>query len=251
MEAGVDIIIIDSAHGHSANVIEAVRRVKNNYKIPLIAGNVATKEATEDLIKAGADVIKIGVGPGTICTTRIISGVGVPQLTAILDCAAKAKEYGISCIADGGIKYSGDIAKAIAAGASAVMMGNMFAGTEEAPGRDIFIQGRKYKRYRGMGSIGAMEKGSKERYFQKEVENKKLVPEGIEGVVPYRGTVADVVYQMVGGLISAMGYCGARNILELKNKTKFIKITSAGLIESHPHNMIITQEAPNYSTKRN
>lgn len=247
VKAGVDIITVDTAHGHSKNVLEAVKRIKANYNIPIIAGNIGTEEAAADLISAGADIVKVGIGPGAICTTRVIAGVGVPQITAIMDVAKAAGN--IPVIADGGIKHSGDIAKAIAAGASAVMMGNMFAGTEEAPGMNIFIRGRKYKKYRGMGSLGAMTKGSKDRYFQKDIDDKKLVPEGIEGIVPYRGNLSEVVHQMLGGLRSAMGYCGARNIEELKTKGKFIRITASGLIESHPHDVTITEESPNYSAQ--
>lgn len=249
VEAGVDILTVDTAHGHSANVIGAVKAIKKRYDIPLIAGNIATAEAAKDLIAAGADVIKVGIGPGAICTTRIISGVGVPQISAIYDCAQAAGD--IPVIADGGIKYSGDISKAIAAGASAVMIGSLFAGCEEAPGEFVFIGGRKFKKYRGMGSIGAMQKGSKDRYFQKHVYSvKKLVPEGIEGIVPYRGFLAENVYQLMGGLRAAMGYCGCKSIEDLRTQVKFVKITKAGLRESHPHDVTITEEAPNYSVEK-
>ncbi|SDF75918.1 IMP dehydrogenase [Sporolituus thermophilus] len=244
--AKVDVIVIDTAHGHSRGVLEAVKKIKQAYpNIELIAGNVATAEATRDLIEAGADAVKVGIGPGSICTTRVIAGIGVPQITAIYDCARAAREYKVPIIADGGIKYSGDITKAIAAGAHVVMIGNLLAGTEESPGEMIIYQGRSYKVYRGMGSLGAMAEGSKDRYFQENMD--KLVPEGIEGRVPYKGSVADTVYQLVGGLRAGMGYCGVRNIEELINKTRFIRITGAGLKESHPHDIHITKEAPNYS----
>ncbi|ACL70793.1 inosine-5'-monophosphate dehydrogenase [Halothermothrix orenii H 168] len=248
VKAGVDVIVIDTAHGHSVGVLKTVERIKGNYPdVPVIAGNVATAEATEDLIKAGADVVKVGVGPGSICTTRVIAGVGVPQITAIYDCAEKAKEYGIPVIADGGIKYSGDIVKALVAGADVVMIGSLLAGTEESPGELEIYKGRSYKVYRGMGSLGAMQQGSKDRYFQNESDVKKLVPEGIEGRVPYRGPLSETIYQLVGGLRAGMGYCGARTISELQEKGKFVRITSAGLRESHPHDVTITKEAPNYS----
>jgi IMP dehydrogenase len=249
VEAEVDAIVVDTAHGHSRGVLDMVEEIKNVYPdLLVIAGNVATAEATEDLIKAGADVIKVGIGPGSICTTRVIAGVGVPQLTAIFDCAEKAREYNIPVIADGGIKYSGDIVKALAAGASTVMLGTLLAGTEESPGEMVIYKGRSYKVYRGMGSLGAMQDGSKDRYFQdKEDEIKKLVPEGIEGRVPYKGPLQDTIYQLVGGLRAGMGYCGARTIEELYEKSRFVKITSAGLRESHPHDVSITKEAPNYS----
>ena len=244
--AKVDIIAIDTAHGHSAGVIETLRQVKRAYPdLPVIAGNVATYEATRDLIAAGADVVKVGIGPGSICTTRVISGVGVPQLTAVADCARAADEAGVRIIADGGIKYTGDIPKAIAAGASTVMIGSLFAGTEESPGATEIYQGRSYKVYRGMGSLAAMEEGSKDRYFQEG--QKKLVPEGVEGRVPYKGPLADTVFQLIGGLRSSMGYCGTENIQALRTRGEFIRITSAGLIESHPHDINITKEAPNYS----
>ncbi|HDD46106.1 MAG TPA: IMP dehydrogenase [Candidatus Aenigmarchaeota archaeon] len=239
----VDVIVIDTAHGHSKNVIDCVKYIKKNYDIDVIAGNVATKDGASDLISAGADSIKVGIGPGSICTTRVVAGVGVPQITAIMDCYEVAKNHGVYVIADGGIKYSGDIAKALVAGADAVMIGSLFAGTDESPGKIVFLEGRKYKKYRGMGSVSAMNEGSS-RYPQ--IHKKKLVPEGIEGVVPYRGHVSEVIFQLVGGLKSAMGYLGCKNIREMKNKGRFIKITPAGLKESHPHNIIITEEAPNY-----
>lgn len=243
---GVDVLVIDTAHGHHNNVVEMVRQIRQAHPaLTIIAGNVATGEGTRDLIEAGASVIKVGMGPGSICTTRIIAGIGVPQITAIYDCASVAREYGIPVIADGGIKYSGDVSKAIAAGATAIMIGSLFAGTEESPGEFEIYQGRRFKVYRGMGSIGAMKEGSKDRYFQ-ENENK-LVPEGIEGRVAYKGPLADTVHQLVGGLRSGMGYCGTKNIDELKNDTQFIRITNAGLRESHPHDVQITKEAPNYS----
>jgi IMP dehydrogenase len=248
MEANVDVIVVDTAHGHSDNVIKAVERIKKRYpKLDLVAGNVATAEATRCLIEAGADAVKIGVGPGSICTTRVIAGIGVPQMTAIMDCAAEACKKDIPIIADGGIKYSGDITKAIAGGADSVMIGSLFAGTEESPGETILFQGRTYKVYRGMGSIEAMKEGSKDRYFQEQVESeKKLVPEGIVGRVPYRGQLADTIYQMVGGLKAGMGYLGCANIQALQSKPRFLKITPAGLKESHVHDVIIIKEAPNY-----
>ena len=251
VEAEVDVIVIDTAHGHSKGVIETLRKLKELFPdVDIIAGNVATPEGTEALIKAGADAVKVGIGPGSICTTRIVAGVGVPQLTAIFECAEVADKYGISIIADGGIKFSGDIAKAIGAGARVVMIGSLFAGTKESPGEIVLYQGRSYKVYRGMGSLGAMKKGSKDRYFQADVEEKKLVPEGIEGMVPYRGPLADMVHQLVGGLKAGMGYCGARNIEEMRKKARFVKITQAGLRESHVHDVIITKEAPNYWAER-
>jgi IMP dehydrogenase len=244
--AKVDIIVIDTAHGHSRGVIEGVRRIKEAFPhIELMAGNVATGEATKDLIEAGADAIKVGMGPGSICTTRVIAGIGVPQITAVYNCATAARPYGVPIIADGGIKYSGDITKAIAAGANVVMVGNLLAGTEESPGETIIYQGRSYKIYRGMGSLGAMVEGSKDRYFQENMD--KLVPEGIEGRIPYKGVVADTLYQLVGGLRAGMGYCGVRNIDELITNTQFVRITGAGLKESHPHDISITKESPNYS----
>lgn len=244
--AGADALVLDSAHGHSANIMRSVSKVKEAFPdIQVIAGNIATAEAAEALIKAGADCVKVGIGPGSICTTRVVAGIGVPQITAILQCAEMADKYGVPCIADGGIKYSGDIVKAIAAGGSVVMMGSMLAGCDEAPGEMEVYQGRQFKVYRGMGSLGAMAKGSKDRYFQ--TNNKKLVPEGVEGRVPYRGAASETVYQMMGGLRSGMGYCGAHNIQELRTKSKFVRITSAGLKESHPHDIYITKEAPNYT----
>ncbi|NLJ87556.1 MAG: IMP dehydrogenase [Epulopiscium sp.] len=248
VEAKVDVIVVDTAHGHSQGVLDTVKKIKNLYPdIQIIAGNVATAEATLALIEAGADAVKVGIGPGSICTTRVIAGVGVPQITAIFDCAEAAKAYGIPIIADGGIKYSGDVVKAIAAGASVTMMGGIFAGTDESPGETELYQGRKYKVYRGMGSLAAMEKGSKDRYFQQDA--KKLVPEGVEGRVPYKGPVEDTIYQLMGGLCSGMGYCGARNIKELMENARFVQITSAGLKENHPHDIHITKEAPNYSVE--
>jgi len=243
--AKVDVIVVDTAHGHSEGVLRTLKEIKSHCKVPVIAGNVATAAGTEALIKAGADAVKVGIGPGSICTTRIIAGIGVPQITAVYESAQVAKRYGIPIIADGGIKYSGDIAKAIAAGANVVMMGNILAGTEESPGDTVIYQGRSYKVYRGMGSLGAMKLGSKDRYFQSEA--KKLVPEGIEGRVPYKGILADTIFQMVGGLRASMGYCGCHNIDEMINHTQFIQITAAGLKESHPHDVNITVEAPNYS----
>ncbi len=248
IKAKVDVIVVDTAHGHSVGVLEAVKRIKIEYpNLPVIAGNVATAEATRELIKAGADAIKVGIGPGSICTTRVVTGIGVPQITAIINCAEAAKEYGIPVIADGGIKYSGDITKAIAAGANIVMIGSLFAGTNESPGEEELYEGRRFKVYRGMGSIGAMQEGSRDRYFQENT--KKLVPEGVEGRVPYRGPLGDVVYQLLGGLRSGMGYIGAADINELHEKAKFIKITNASLIENHPHDINITKEAPNYSVR--
>lgn len=246
IDAGADIIAIDSAHGHSANVIKAVKELRKNFpNIDIMAGNVATAEATTDLIEAGASAVKVGVGPGSICTTRVVSGIGVPQITAVFNCAAAAKKYNIPIISDGGIKYSGDITKAIAAGADAVMIGSLFAGTEESPGELEIYQGRSFKVYRGMGSISAMRQGSKDRYFQED--QQKLVPEGIEGRVAFKGSLSETAFQLVGGLRSGMGYCGCRTIEELKTKTQFVRITSAGLRESHPHDIQITKEAPNYS----
>lgn len=248
VEAEVDVIVVDTAHGHSVWVLRNVEKIKNQFpNLQIIAGNVATSEATADLIKAGVDVVKVGIGPGSICTTRVVAGVGVPQITAIYDCVNKAKEYDIPVIADGGIKYSGDIVKALTAGADAVMLGGLLAGTEESPGEFEIYKGRSYKVYRGMGSVGAMQEGSKDRYFQGQTHAKKLVPEGIEGRVPYKGSIADTIYQLIGGVRAGMGYCGAASIKELKEKARFIKITSAGLRESHPHDVNITKEAPNYS----
>ncbi|MBQ3061294.1 MAG: IMP dehydrogenase [Lachnospiraceae bacterium] len=246
VDAKVDAIVIDSAHGHSANVIKTVKIVKEAYPdLQVIAGNVATGEATRALIEAGADAVKIGIGPGSICTTRVVAGIGVPQITAIMDAYSVAKEYGVPVIADGGIKYSGDMTKAIAAGANVCMMGSIFAGCDESPGHFELFQGRKYKVYRGMGSIAAMENGSKDRYFQANA--KKLVPEGVEGRVAYKGTVEDTVFQLVGGLRAGMGYCGAADVETLKETGKFVKISAASLKESHPHDIHITKEAPNYS----
>mgnify|MGYP000677874481 FL=1 len=247
IKAKVDVLVLDSAHGHSKNIINAVRNIKSAFpKVQVIAGNVATAEGVRDLVKAGADAVKVGIGPGSICTTRVVTGVGVPQITAIHDCSVEARKYDIPIIADGGIKYSGDIPKAIAAGASTVMIGNLFAGTEESPGESEIYQGRRFKVYRGMGSLGAMSKGSKDRYFQEGTT--KLVPEGVEGRVPYKGPLSETVFQLVEGLKHAMGYCGTRNIKELMTNSKFIRITNAGLKESHPHDIQITKEAPNYST---
>lgn len=246
VKARVDVIVLDTAHGHSRGVIEMVRILKERFpETQLIAGNVATAEATRDLIEAGADCIKVGIGPGSICTTRVVAGIGVPQVTAVMDCAAEAEKYGIPIIADGGIKFSGDIVKAIAAGARIVMIGSLFAGTEESPGDLEIYQGRSFKVYRGMGSIGAMKEGSRDRYFQEK--DQKLVPEGIEGRVPYKGPVSETIYQMIGGLRAGMGYCGTANIEALRTQTHFIRITAAGLRESHPHDVTITKEAPNYS----
>jgi IMP dehydrogenase len=243
-----DVIVIDTAHGNSKNVIEAIIDTRKNFpNIQLIAGNIATGEAVRKLAKAGVDAVKIGIGPGSICTTRIVAGVGVPQITAIIDCVKVAKEFGIPVIADGGIKYSGDIVKAIAAGADTVMIGSLFAGTEEAPGEKILYQGRSYKIYRGMGSLGAMKAGSSDRYFQDDIDTEvKFVPEGIEGKVPYKGELSESIYQLIGGLRAGMGYTGCKNIEELKTKAKFVRITNAGLRESHVHDVIITKEAPNY-----
>ncbi len=246
----VDVIAVDTAHGHNAIVIETVKKIKKKFPcLPVIAGNVATAEATRDLIEAGADIIKVGMGPGSICTTRVIAGIGVPQITAVMDCAETADKYGKKVIADGGIKFSGDIVKAIGAGAAAVMIGSLFAGTMESPGDIEMFQGRSFKVYRGMGSISAMVAGSKDRYFQDSEDARKLVPEGVEGRVPYRGSLADVVYQMVGGIRSGMGYCGKHNIEELRTTAEFVRISNASLIESHPHDITITKESPNYSTR--
>jgi len=246
VKANVDVIVLDTAHGHSQGVIEKVKEVRAKYPtLNIIAGNVATAEATRALIEAGANVIKVGIGPGSICTTRVVAGVGVPQLTAVYDCATEARKHGIPVIADGGIKYSGDMVKALAAGAHVVMLGSMFAGVAESPGETEIYQGRQFKVYRGMGSVGAMEKGSKDRYFQEG--NKKLVPEGIEGRVPYKGPLADTVHQLVGGLRAGMGYCGANDLEFLRENAQFIRMSGAGLRESHPHHVQITKEAPNYS----
>lgn len=244
--SSVDVVVLDTAHGHSKGVIEAVRKIKINYpELQVIAGNVATAEATRELIEAGADCVKVGIGPGSICTTRVVTGVGVPQITAVYDCAIEADKYGIPIIADGGVKFSGDVVKALAAGGSVVMLGSLLAGTEESPGEMEIYQGRSFKVYRGMGSLGAMASGSKDRYFQED--SKKLVPEGVEGRVPYKGLLAETIYQLVGGLRSGMGYCGTRTIEELRRKSQFMRITAAGLRESHPHDVQITKEAPNYS----
>jgi IMP dehydrogenase len=249
IESRVDFIVVDTAHGHSKNVLDTIRKLKQRWpEIEIIGGNVATAEATKALIEAGVDAVKVGIGPGSICTTRVVAGIGVPQLTAIKDCAKSASEYNIPIIADGGIRYSGDIVKAIAAGASCVMLGSIFAGTEEAPGEAILYEGRKYKSYRGMGSIGAMVRGSSDRYFQSGASEEKLVPEGVEGMIPFKGSVEDIAYQLCGGLRSGMGYCGAKTITELQKKAKFIKITNAGRTESHPHDIRITKESPNYQT---
>ena len=250
--AGVDVVAVDTAHGHSQAVLDMVATIKQKYpELQVIAGNVATPEAVRDLVKAGADAVKVGIGPGSICTTRIVAGVGMPQLTAVMKCAEEARKTGVPLIADGGIKYSGDISKALAAGADSVMMGSVFAGTDESPGETILYEGRRFKAYRGMGSLGAMSEpeGSSDRYFQDaSTETKKYVPEGIEGRIPAKGKLDEVVYQLIGGLKSSMGYCGVRTITELKENTRFVRITSAGLRESHPHDVMITKEAPNYST---
>lgn len=246
VDAGVDVIVIDSAHGHSKGIIDTLREVKANFKVDVVAGNIANPAAVKDLAEAGADGIKVGIGPGSICTTRIVAGVGVPQISAIDDCASEAAKYGIPVIADGGLKYSGDVAKALAAGAACVMAGSLLAGCEESPGELITFQGRQYKVYRGMGSIGAMTKGSSDRYFQEGTAQDKLVPEGIEGRVPFAGSIKDVIHQLIGGLRSAMGYVGAKDIPTLQEKAEFVEITSAGLKESHVHDVVITHEAPNY-----
>lgn len=246
VEANVDVITLDTAHGHSKNVLSAIRKIKEKYPdLDLIAGNVATADATRDLIEAGVDCVKVGIGPGSICTTRVVTGIGVPQITAIIDCVKEAKKYGIPVIADGGIKYSGDITKALACGADVIMAGSLFAGTEESPGETILFEGRQYKEYRGMGSLAAMKEGSGDRYFQ--TNTKKYVPEGVEGRVAYKGPVGEVVYQLLGGLKSGMGYVGSKDLTELYEKAQFIKITPASLIENHPHNITITRESPNYS----
>ena len=246
--AKVDVIAVDTAHCHAGFVLKMVEKIKNAYPdLPLIAGNVATAQAAEALIKAGADCVKVGIGPGSICTTRVVAGIGVPQITAVMDCAEAADKYGVKIIADGGIKYSGDITKALAAGASAVMIGSLLAGTQESPGETEIYQGRSFKVYRGMGSLGAMNAGSADRYFQSG--SRKFVPEGVEGRVPYKGPLADTIYQMIGGLRSGMGYCGAANLEELRNNAQFVRITNAGLVESHPHDIDITKESPNYSRR--
>ncbi|MBH8583711.1 IMP dehydrogenase [Thermoactinomyces sp. CICC 10735] len=245
IDAEVDLIVVDTAHGHSKGVLDAIHALRRKYPdLVIVAGNVATGEATRDLIEAGANIVKVGIGPGSICTTRVVAGIGVPQITAIYDCATVARQYGVPIIADGGIRYSGDIVKALAAGADAVMLGSLFAGTEESPGESEIYQGRRFKVYRGMGSIGAMQQGSKDRYFQEDAQ--KLVPEGIEGRVPYKGPLADTVYQLIGGIRAGMGYCGAATLKELKENSRFIRITNASLRESHPHDVQITKEAPNY-----
>ncbi|MDD4335117.1 MAG: IMP dehydrogenase [Desulfotomaculaceae bacterium] len=251
VRASVDALVVDTAHGHSKGVIDLVTRIKEQYpEIAVIAGNVATSAGTRDLIKTGVDAVKVGIGPGSICTTRVIAGIGVPQVTAIYDCANEANKYGIPIIADGGIKYSGDVTKAIAAGADVVMLGSLLAGTEESPGDIEIYQGRSYKVYRGMGSLAAMKGGSRDRYFQEETESdNKLVPEGVEGRVPFKGSLSETVYQLIGGLRAGMGYAGTRNIYELKTKSRFMRCTAAGLKESHPHDVTITKEAPNYSLK--
>ncbi|APH06763.1 IMP dehydrogenase [Bacillus weihaiensis] len=246
VEANVDAIVVDTAHGHSKGVLETVRTIREEYPtLNIIAGNVATADATRDLIKAGANVVKVGIGPGSICTTRVVAGVGVPQITAVYDCATEARKHGVTIIADGGIKYSGDMVKALAAGGHAVMLGSLLAGTSESPGETEIYQGRRFKVYRGMGSVGAMEKGSKDRYFQED--NKKFVPEGIEGRTAYKGPLAETIYQLVGGIRSGMGYCGTKDLTELRENTQFVRMTGAGLRESHPHDVQITKEAPNYS----
>ncbi|PLT31961.1 IMP dehydrogenase [Bacillus sp. V5-8f] len=246
VKANVDAIVVDTAHGHSKGVLETVKQIRAAYpELTIIAGNVATAEATRDLIEAGADVVKVGIGPGSICTTRVVAGVGVPQITAVYDCATEARKHGKTIIADGGIKYSGDVVKALAAGGHAVMLGSMLAGVSESPGETEIFQGRRFKVYRGMGSVAAMEKGSKDRYFQED--NKKFVPEGIEGRLPYKGPLADTIYQLVGGLRSGMGYCGSKDLHALREGSQFVRMTGAGLRESHPHDVHITKEAPNYS----
>ena len=245
VESKVDVVVLDTAHGHSKGVLDAVKNIKDGFpSLQVIAGNVATAEATVDLIKAGADSIKVGIGPGSICTTRVVTGVGVPQITAVMNCSKAALEYGIPVIADGGVKYSGDISKAIAAGANVVMAGSLFAGTEESPGEEVLFEGRRYKEYRGMGSMGAMDSGSKDRYFQEGT--KKYVPEGVEGRVDYKGKLGDVIYQLIGGLKSGMGYVGAKDISQLQEKSKMIKISPSTLVENHPHHITITKESPNY-----
>jgi IMP dehydrogenase len=248
IQNGVDLIVVDTAHGHSDNVIDTVREIRRRHQIEIIAGNIATAEAATDLIDAGADALKVGIGPGSICTTRVVSGVGVPQVTAILNVVGRAESAGIPVIADGGIRYSGDITKAVAAGAHAVMIGSLFAGLDESPGTVIFWKGRRFKEYRGMGSLGAMVNGSADRYGQKgEVRVDKLVPEGVEGRVPYRGSLAELTYQLVGGLRAGMGYCGTPTIEALRKDGRFVRVTNSGVIESHPHNLVITEEAPNYA----
>ncbi|MBN2280497.1 MAG: IMP dehydrogenase [Candidatus Marinimicrobia bacterium] len=247
VEQKVDIIIIDTAHGHNSGVIKTVREIKSKFSVDVVAGNVATPEATRVLIDAGVDAVKVGIGPGAICTTRVVAGVGVPQLTAVINCAEEAAKSGISIIADGGIRYSGDVAKALAAGANTVMLGSLLAGLDESPGEKVLYDGRVYKSYRGMGSLAAMKKGSKDRYFQTTKDEKKMVPEGIEGIVPYKGSLSSTVHQLVGGLRASMGYCGAADIKQLQEKSVFIQVTNASIKESHPHNIKISKEAPNYS----
>lgn len=246
VKAGVDVIVVDTAHGHTSSVISMIKTLKKKFNVDIVGGNIATSEAATDLIKAGADGIKVGIGPGSICTTRIIAGTGVPQLTAIKNCYSVAKKYKVPLIADGGVKYSGDITKALAAGAHSVMIGSLFAGTDESPGEIVLLQGRSYKVYRGMGSLGAMEQGSKDRYLQSGVRTSKLVPEGVEGRVPYKGPLSQSIHQLIGGLRSGMGYCGCRNLDELRRKARFVRISNAALRESHVHDVIITKEAPNY-----
>lgn len=252
IDAGVDALVVDTAHGHSKGVIDTVKYIKKHYKkVDVIAGNIATKEAVRDLAKAGADAVKVGIGPGSICTTRVVTGVGAPQLSAVMECVEEGKKHGISVIADGGIKFSGDVAKAIASGASCVMVGSLFAGTKESPGELIFSEGKTFKMYRGMGSMGAMGGGGKERYGQADVKDEaKYVPEGIEGHIVYKGPVSHEIFQLIGGLKSSMGYCGAKDIKTFQKKAKFVQITSAGLYESHPHNIVITKDAPNYKSMR-
>jgi IMP dehydrogenase len=245
VEAGVDVLVVDTAHGHSKRVIDAVARLKSSQQVDVVAGNVATEAGAKALADAGADAIKLGIGPGSICTTRVIAGIGVPQITAIRQCCGVARAAGVPLIADGGIKFSGDITKAIAAGADVVMIGNLFAGTEESPGELVIYKGRSFKTYRGMGSLGAMVAGSAERYGQ-SARSRKLVPEGIEGRVPYKGPLAEFVYQLVGGLRAGMGYCGASCVEELQRKARFLRVTAASLVESHPHDIVVTREAPNY-----
>jgi IMP dehydrogenase len=248
MQAGVDVLVVDTAHGHSLSVLKAVEKIKKDYpNLALIGGNVATAEATLDLINAGCDAVKVGIGPSSICTTRVVAGIGVPQLTAVADCAEVADKYAIPIIADGGIRYSGDITKALAAGARSVMIGSIFAGTDESPGEKVLYQGRAYKAYRGMGSLGAMQEGSSDRYFQNSSDGpSKLVPEGVEGLMPFKGSLSSLVHQLVGGLRAGMGYCGSANIEELRTESRFIKISAAALRESHVHDVMVTKEAPNY-----
>ena len=249
VDAGVDVLVIDTAHGHSEKVISTLKEIKSKFSTDVIVGNVATNEATEELIDQGADCVKVGIGPGSICTTRVVAGIGVPQFSAILDCAETAAKKGVPIIADGGIKYSGDIAKALGAGASGVMIGSLFAGTDESPGEVYLFKGRSYKSYRGMGSLGAMARGSADRYFQEEItESNKHVPEGIEGRVPYKGPISPIIYQLVGGLKASMGYTGSKDIVEFKKNVKFVEITGAGLKESNVHDVDITRESPNYPT---